>query len=169
MALLDLRERLDRPRRCPGQAADPHAGPGEVRHVSYRIAGITSAQVKVVSGAWGALPAPKRITTGAGDKVFPAVATRAGKVAVSYYTRDYTATHNPSVCDVAIVSTAPGVQVGPVAGAVCLDYAALVRPARASMAQSWAAVFAGNRVWSWLNRPCAALIAAAPMSVVTRS
>jgi hypothetical protein len=88
--------------------------------------GTTSAQVKLVSGAWGALSAPTRITAGVGDKVFPAVAARAGKVAVSYYTRDYVATHNPAVCNVAIVSSAPGIQIGPVPNSVCLDYAARV-------------------------------------------
>ena len=55
--------------------------------------GTTSAQVKVVSGAWGALSAPHTVTTGAGDKVFPGVAIRNNRVVVTYYTRDYAATH----------------------------------------------------------------------------
>jgi hypothetical protein len=88
--------------------------------------GTTSAQVKLVSGAWGALSAPKTVTQGAGDKVFPGVAARAGRIAVTYYTRDYAATHNPATCNVAIVSEAPGVQIGPVPDSVCLDYAARV-------------------------------------------
>jgi hypothetical protein len=88
------------------------------------FSGTTSAQVKLVTGAWGALSAPQRVTAGAGDKVFPGVASRSGKVTVSYYTRDYAATHNPATCNVAILSTAPGDQSGPVPNSVCLDYAA---------------------------------------------
>jgi hypothetical protein len=101
-------------------------GAGNCGSGAASFTGTTSAQVKLVSGAWGALSAPVRVTTGAGDKVFPAVAARRGKVAVSYYTRDYAATHNPSVCNVAIVSEAPGEHVGPVPDSVCLDYAARV-------------------------------------------
>jgi hypothetical protein len=85
--------------------------------------GTTSAQVKLVSGAWGSLSAPTTVTTGAGDKVFPAVGANNGKIAVSYYTRDYIATHNPAVCNIATgiggVSTPPVVT----ASSVCLDYA----------------------------------------------
>jgi len=88
--------------------------------------GTTSNQVYLVSGAWGALSAPTRVTPGTGDKVYAAVAARAGKIAVSYYTRDYAATHDPATCKVAIVSTAPGIQAGPVPDSVCLDYAARV-------------------------------------------
>jgi hypothetical protein len=54
------------------------------------------------------------------------VSIRAGKVAVSYYTRDYAATHAASTCNVALLSTSPGIQAGPVANSVCLDYAARV-------------------------------------------
>src|SRR4029077_5831909 len=86
--------------------------------------GTTSAQVKLVSGAWGSLSAPTTITTGAGDKVFPSVAARNGVIAVSYYTRDYASTHDPATCNVAIGSTAPGPHPVTVASSVCLDYAA---------------------------------------------
>jgi hypothetical protein len=88
------------------------------------FSGTTAAQVKLVIGAWGALSVPIRATAGAADKVFPGVAARNGVVTVTYYTRDYAATHNPAVCNVAIVSTAPGIQIGPVPSSVCLDYAA---------------------------------------------
>jgi hypothetical protein len=90
------------------------------------FSGTTAAQVKLVSGAWGSLSAPAVVTTGTADKVFPAVAARAGTIAVSYYTRDYAATHNPATCNVAILSEAAGDQSGPVANSVCLDYAARV-------------------------------------------
>ncbi len=101
-------------------------GAGNCGSGGTAFVGTTAAQVKLVSGAWGALSAPRTITTGPADKVFPGVAARGGKVAVSYYTRDYAATHNPAVCNVAIVSEAPGVQIGPVPSSVCLDYAARV-------------------------------------------
>jgi hypothetical protein len=86
------------------------------------FSGTTAAQVKLVTGAWGALSAPVHVTSGA-DKVFPGVAARNGVVTVTYYSRDFAATHNPAVCKVAIVSTDPGIQIGPVPFSVCLDYA----------------------------------------------
>ena len=103
-------------------ADDQNAGSCGTGAASF--SGTTSAQVKLVTGAWGALSAPRRVTIGSGDKVFPGVATRAGVVEVTYYTRDFAATHNPATCKVAIVSDAPGVQIGPVPRSVCLDYAA---------------------------------------------
>jgi hypothetical protein len=101
-------------------------GAGNCGTGQAEFTGTTSAQVKLVSGAWGALSAPVRVTPGTGDKVFPGVAIRSGKVAVSYYTRDYAATHNPATCNVAIISDDPGEHPGPVADSVCLDYAARV-------------------------------------------
>lgn len=87
--------------------------------------GTTSAQVKLVTGAWGALSAPTRITPGSGDKVFPAVAIRNGRIAVSYYTRDYAATHNPAICNLT-AGPGAGFVVVPTATSTCLDYAARV-------------------------------------------
>jgi hypothetical protein len=105
-------------------ADDQGAGNCGTGHATF--SGTTSAQVKLVTGAWGGLSAPTPVTTGSGDKVFPAASIRAGKVVVSYYTRDYAATHDPATCNVAIVSDDPGVQAGPVPYSVCLDYAARV-------------------------------------------
>ncbi|MDL9981233.1 sialidase family protein [Microbacterium sp. ASV49] len=85
--------------------------------------GTTSAQVKLVTGAWGSLAGPMTITQGAGDKVFPGVSIYKGVVSASYYTRDYTATHNPALCNV-ITGAGSGIHVEPVASSVCLDYAA---------------------------------------------
>jgi hypothetical protein len=101
-------------------------GAGSCGTGQSQFTGTTSAQVKLVTGAWGALSAPVRVTPGGGDKVFPGVAIRSGKVVVSYYTRDYASTHNPAVCNVAILSDDPGDQSGPVPNSVCLDYAARV-------------------------------------------
>jgi hypothetical protein len=90
------------------------------------FSGTTAAQVKLVTGAWGALSAPISVTTGSADKVFPGVAARSGTVTVTYYTRDYAATHNPATCNVKIPDNAPPgvVSVEPTASSVCLDYAA---------------------------------------------
>jgi len=87
--------------------------------------GTTSVQVKLVTGAWGALSAPTRITPGTGDKIFPAVAIRNGKIAVSYYTRDYAATHNPAICNFT-AGPGVGIVVVPTPRSTCLDYAARV-------------------------------------------
>jgi hypothetical protein len=87
------------------------------------FSGTTSAQVKLVSGAWGSLSKPVTVTTGPGDKVFPGVAIRANTIVVTYYTRDYAAKHNPAVCNFA-TGVGAGIQVVPTASSVCLDYAA---------------------------------------------
>jgi hypothetical protein len=95
------------------------------------FSGTTNNQVKLVTSANGITwTAPKIITSGA-DKVYPAVGANAGRVAVGYYTRDYspvpTATDHscqrgflnttdpgyPASTTVHYIDTAP----------VCLDYA----------------------------------------------
>jgi hypothetical protein len=90
------------------------------------FSGTTSAQVKLVTGTWGSLSAPVRVTSGSGDKVFPGVAARNGTVTVTYYTRDFAATHDPTTCNVKIPDDAPPgvVSVEPTSSSVCLDYAA---------------------------------------------
>ena len=100
-------------------------GAGNCGSGGTTFVGTTSAQVKLVTGAWGALSAPTRITPGAGDKVFPAVAMHNGRIAVSYYTRDYAATHNPAICNLT-VGPGAGFVIVPTARSTCLDYAARV-------------------------------------------
>jgi hypothetical protein len=101
-------------------------GAGTCGNGGTSFTGTTSAQVKLVTGAWGALSAPVTVTTGAADKVFPGVAARNNTVTVTYYTRDYAATHNPATCNFKIPDNAPPgvVSVVPTANSVCLDYAA---------------------------------------------
>ena len=70
--------------------------------------GTTSNQVKLMHGTWATIGAVTALTSTAPDKVFPAVTNFGGKIAVSYYTRDY-----------GITSLAPS------ARSVCLDYASL--------------------------------------------
>jgi hypothetical protein len=86
--------------------------------------GTTSAQVQMVSGAWGSLSAPVNVTpAGSGDKVFPAVGTNGGKIAVSYYTRDYASTHSATTCNLATGIGGPSTPPVVTASSVCLDYA----------------------------------------------
>jgi hypothetical protein len=82
--------------------------------------GTTSAQVKLVHGAWGAFPAPVTVTSG-GDKVFPGIAIRNGVTVVTYYTRDYA--NDPTVCNFKTGVGAGKIVVVPTATSVCLDYA----------------------------------------------
>lgn len=100
-------------------------GAGSCGHGGGSFSGTTAAQVKLVTGAWGALSAPVRVTSGA-DKVFPGVAARNGAVTVTYYTRDFAATHDPATCDVKIPDNAPPgvVSIETIDHSVCLDYAA---------------------------------------------
>jgi hypothetical protein len=100
-------------------------GAGSCGHGGTSFSGTTAAQVKLVTGAWGSLSAPVKITSGA-DKVFPGVAAYNGKVTVTYYTRDFAATHNPATCNVKIPDDAPPgvVSVETIGHSVCLDYAA---------------------------------------------
>lgn len=100
-------------------------GAGSCGNGGTSFSGTTAAQVKLVTGAWGALSAPVTITSGA-DKVFPGVAARNGVVTVTYYTRDFSATHNPATCDVKIPDDAPAgvVSTETIDHSVCLDYAA---------------------------------------------
>ena len=100
-------------------------GAGSCGQGGSTFSGTTAAQVKLVTGAWGALSAPVTVTSGQ-DKVFPGVAARNGVVTVTYYTRDFAATHNPATCNVKIPDdAAPGVvSVETIDHSVCLDYAA---------------------------------------------
>jgi hypothetical protein len=100
-------------------------GAGSCGNGGTSFSGTTAAQVKLVTGAWGALSAPVTVTSGA-DKVFPGVAARNGAVTVTYYTRDFAATHNPATCNVKIPDDAPPgvVSVETIGHSVCLDYAA---------------------------------------------
>ena len=100
-------------------------GAGSCGNGGTSFTGTTAAQVKLVTGAWGALSAPVTVTSGA-DKVFPGVAARNGVVTVTYYTRDFATTHNPATCDVKIPDNAPPgvVSIETIDHSVCLDYAA---------------------------------------------
>jgi hypothetical protein len=95
------------------------------------FSGTTNNQVKLVTSADGITwTAPKIITSGA-DKVYPAVGANAGRVAVGYYTRDYSpvATATDHSCQRGFLNTTdPGYPASPTVyyidvAPVCLDYA----------------------------------------------
>jgi hypothetical protein len=100
-------------------------GAGNCGSGGTTFSGTTAAQVRLVTGAWGSLSGPVTVTSGA-DKVFPGVAARSGVVTVTYYTRDFAATHNPATCNVKIPDNAPPgvVSIETIGHSVCLDYAA---------------------------------------------
>jgi hypothetical protein len=77
--------------------------------------GRTSNQVKLVTSRDGRhFTSPRRITTHVHDKVFPAVAARAGRIVVTYYTR--------GLSPATLACRRPGSH--PRSMPVCLDYAA---------------------------------------------
>ncbi len=90
------------------------------------FSGTTSNQVKLQRGTWAGIgTAPvERVTTTAPDKVFPAVAASGGKLAVTYYTRDYAIGSTAGVCHLKTNDTPTAVAPMPSANSVCMDYAA---------------------------------------------
>jgi hypothetical protein len=84
--------------------------------------GTTSNQVKLITSTDGInWTAPQVITTGAADKVYPAVGANNGRIYVGYYTRAYSS--NLDICKAAHMDTDTGV-VSVFGGPVCLDFAA---------------------------------------------
>jgi hypothetical protein len=101
-------------------------GSGNCGTGAASFTGTTSNQVKLLSGTWANIGSASvvAVTTSAQDKVFPSVSSGNGKIAVSYYTRDYGITSAALICN---LQTNPvGTQIPPVPSArsVCMDYAA---------------------------------------------
>lgn len=96
------------------------------------FSGVTSNQVKLVTSTDGvSWTAPRTITTGAVDKVYPSVGANAGRIVVGYYTRGYSPipTNADRTCGIAELDTTTGNVVLPTDpvrrnAAVCLDWAA---------------------------------------------
>ena len=103
-------------------------GAGSCGNGGLTFTGATSNQVKLQSGTWATIGnAPVvAVTTSGPDKVFPAVATLAGKTVVSYYTRDYAIDSTAPVCHVITNPDPGGIPPVPSANSVCLDYAARI-------------------------------------------
>ena len=89
------------------------------------FSGTTSNQVKLMRGTWPAIAAAPvvHVTTTTQDKVFPSVAANNGKIAVSYYTRDYGIALTTTICNVQTNNVASGIAPIPTARSVCIDYA----------------------------------------------
>jgi len=106
-------------------------GAGTCGHGGASFSGVTSNQVKLVTSADGLTwTAPRTVTTGAADKVYPSVGAYGGRIAIGYYTRAYspvpTATDRScgimeldSVTNGVVPPTDPARASAP----VCLDWA----------------------------------------------
>ena len=101
-------------------------GSGNCGNGDTSFSGTTGNQVKLVRGTWSTIgSAPVvHVTSGGSDKVFPSVAANNGKIAVSYYTRDYGITSSASICNLQTNNVASGIAPIATARSVCIDYAA---------------------------------------------
>jgi hypothetical protein len=97
-------------------------GAGNCGTGSPAFVGTTSAKVVLVTSTNGTSFSAPQVISG-GDVVFPGVAANNGKIAISYYTRAYTATHNPTLCNVQ-TGSGNATEGVPSPIDVCLDYAA---------------------------------------------
>jgi hypothetical protein len=92
------------------------------------FSGTTSNQVKLMRGTWAGIgsAAVEKVTTTAPDKVFPAVASRGGKLVISYYTRDYAYGTGVAgdICHVKTNNDPTKIEPSPSVNNVCMDYAA---------------------------------------------
>ena len=106
-------------------------GAGNCGNGGSTFSGTTSNQVKLVTSTDGITwTAPRKITTGAADKVYPSVGANAGRVVVGYYTRAYSPmpTAANRVCGIMERDSTTGIVVPPTDSAranaaVCLDWA----------------------------------------------
>jgi hypothetical protein len=101
-------------------------GAGSCGGGGLSFTGTTSNQVKLIHGTWATIgtAAVTKVTTTAPDKVFPSVASRGGKIAVSYYTRDYGILSALPICHKKTNVVASGIPPSPSVNSVCIDYAA---------------------------------------------
>jgi len=132
--LTDMHFRLNS---YPSMSVDPSTGAiaiawsdnqnsGNCGKGNASFSGTTSNQVKLIHGTWSAIAAAPvlSVTTTLQDKVFPSVAANNGKIAVSYYTRDYAIASVDAICNVQTNSVASGIDPIPTSRSVCIDYAA---------------------------------------------
>lgn len=85
------------------------------------FAGSSSNQVKLITSTDGShWSVPLVLTSGPSDKVFPAVAANAGRIAVFYYTRAFSPATDD--CRAALLDTTTNA-ISIVGGPVCLDFA----------------------------------------------
>jgi hypothetical protein len=100
-------------------------GAGSCGNGGSSFTGTTSSQVKLIHSAWSSIgsAAVTAVTSTAPDKVFPGVANANGKIAVTYYTRDYAIASTAAVCNVMTNPSPSAISPVPSARSVCLDYA----------------------------------------------
>jgi hypothetical protein len=102
-------------------------GSGSCGTGATSFSGTTSNQVKLIRGTWAGIgsAAVEKVTTAAPDKVFPSVASRGGKLAISYYTRDYAIGGvADDICHKRTNPAPAGIEPVPSVNNVCMDYAA---------------------------------------------
>jgi len=101
-------------------------GAGNCGSGAATFTGTTSNQVKLVRGTWASIGSAsvEQVTTSAPDKVFPSVAARNGRLAVTYYTRDYAISSADPNCHFRTNDVPTAIPPVPTANSVCLDYAA---------------------------------------------
>ena len=126
----------------PSMAIDPtngtiaivwadNEGSGNCGNGGTSFSGTTSNQVKLVTSSNGTnWSVPRKITSGAADKVYPSVGANAGRIVVGYYTREFSPvpTDADRSCGIMELDTATNKVVPPLnaarkAAAVCLDWA----------------------------------------------
>jgi hypothetical protein len=126
----------------PSMAIDPsngtiaivwadNEGSGTCGSGGASFSGTTSNQVKLVTSSNGIMwSAPRRVTSGAPDKVYPSVGANAGRIVVGFYTREYSPlpTDGDRSCGIAELDSVTGAVVLPVdavrrAAPVCMDWA----------------------------------------------
>jgi hypothetical protein len=101
--------------------SDDQANPSCGYEKGGSFLGPTSNQVKLITSTDGInWTSPTVITTGAADKVYPAVAANDGRIFVSYYTRAYSP--NTPDCQAMVQDTTDGT-LSLLPGPVCLDFA----------------------------------------------
>jgi len=106
-------------------------GSGTCGHGGASFTGVTSNQVKLVTSTDGVTwSAPRTVTSGAADKVYPSVGANAGRIAIGYYTRAFSPlpTAADRSCGIMELDSATGNVVLPTdparaSAAVCLDWA----------------------------------------------
>jgi hypothetical protein len=97
-------------------------GAGNCGTGASSFSGTTNAKLVLVTSTNGtAFTAPSVL--GDGDVLFPAVAANKGEIAVTYYTRAYSSSHNPAICNLK-TGTGAVTEGVPSTLDVCLDYAA---------------------------------------------
>jgi hypothetical protein len=122
---------IDRSRGAIAIVWADNEGAGNCGSGGTSFAGITSNQVKLTTSADGITwSAPRKITAGTADKVYPSVGANAGRIVVGFYTREYSPvpTALDRSCGIMELDSVSGAVVLPsdparASAPVCLDWA----------------------------------------------